>query len=172
LLLSLAELDTGSGEQLNLYAYAANNPVKYIDPSGLDVYVKDQGWDGHWDIAFDLACMAPNTPPEKIPVLVVYYRCKGYGDGNSLNDAACTFWSVPGEYTEHRMTLADFMTMPGKFTRYAADPMSTLRGLERAQSSCKLNYSLPLRHTCQDVVKDGLRGAGLLHEKIESRRHR
>jgi RHS repeat-associated protein len=36
LLLALPELDTGSAAQLNLYAYGLNNPVRYVDPNGMD----------------------------------------------------------------------------------------------------------------------------------------
>lgn len=39
LLLATPELDVGDGRQLNLYAYAANNPVTHTDPTGTFAFV-------------------------------------------------------------------------------------------------------------------------------------
>lgn len=67
-----------SGLSVPVYAYALNNPLRYTDPTGLDVYlVNCGGYVGHTDVVVENACYGPESNPNRSATGGGFY-CAGY----------------------------------------------------------------------------------------------
>ena len=133
------------------YAYALNNPVALADPTGLDVYLFDDGV--HWGVGFDLECN--NTCDPDPYIARVDYYCKAYRGGGGTSCG----WSSPGGYDYNEGYLSD-LTGGSKVMRCEANCARTHAALDRALQRCGRNYSFWFGNSCRDIVVAALIEAG------------
>lgn len=83
------------GMSVPTYAYALNNPVRYVDPTGLDAYlVNCGGYVGHTDVVVENACYGPESNPNRSASGGGFY-CAGYLEGQRTLQC---FGLAPGDF--------------------------------------------------------------------------
>lgn len=156
------------GMQVPTYAYAANNPLRYVDRDGLDAYLVNCGGNvGHTDVYVDNACYGPESDPNRSVVGGGFY-CAGFPSANALQNLRCVF-AAPGEW---RASPPPF-TSPAAFADRCNDPSrlqvthiplsceDTAAALSRMQSvaASPPTYSAGLNN-CHGVAQDIALGDG------------
>ncbi|WP_169831883.1 RHS repeat-associated core domain-containing protein [Corallococcus exiguus] len=139
------------------YEYANSNPLNFIDPTGLDVYLFDEdGMTGHWGIGFDVHCKEDKTcekPGDEDPLIYrLDYSCLEY------NASDCLFTGTPDEKFKV-VRLSEAKSGNYRNIDCAASCEATERAFMKAADECKKTYSL-VSHNCQHVVRAALDEAG------------
>ncbi len=99
---TFVERQATGGLNVQVYGYANGNPVRFVDPSGLDAYVirnPSQGVIEHWAVAIEVSCTSENTCSPNRLVRRYDFSCSTLNTYGSLGSFACVFGAPKGKFT-------------------------------------------------------------------------
>nr|WP_253899608.1 RHS repeat-associated core domain-containing protein [Corallococcus carmarthensis] len=140
------------GGSVPSYAYANNSPVRLSDPTGLDVYLFDEGF--HWGVGFDVDC----SPVKKnqcrfddpTVIRIDYWCTSGWQDCLTSGDASHKEISGPLSFIGGDAEMV---------VTCSADCETTQRALEAVRGYCTGKYNL-FTHSCRTAVRTAFSIAG------------
>ena len=125
----------------NVYAYADGNPLKNIDPSGLDTIIITGGWPDHSNNIFGHSAMA-------------FTGAGLYSYGNSEAYGASVTDYLNQQLQQRNLTITTLSTDPAQEALMAANYWANFQGPDSHYSA--------VSHNCSDATLGAMRAGGLL----------
>jgi hypothetical protein len=150
------------GFQVPTYGYARNNPMRYVDSTGLDAYVYDrmpwEGVFGHAGVAVEPVCRGDLTCRASVPVTSYDFFCGPWANGASSAGARCLYLPQQGTVFSQTQTVGDLAQgVQGRQYRVTVVPMScedtaALSDRLRSSTTSPPTYNA-IANNCRDFVR-------------------